>query len=46
MELLQYFSFSRSVDIVDVGCNLLGIGTAVGAYMLARKKMKIKEQAN
>jgi VanZ family protein len=38
LELLQYFSYNRSVDIVDVGCNFLGIALAVGVYLLATKK--------
>jgi hypothetical protein len=39
LELLQYFSYNRSVDIVDVGCNLLGISLAVGVYLLYASKV-------
>jgi VanZ family protein len=38
LELLQYFSYNRSMDIVDVGCNFLGIALAVSVYLLATKK--------
>lgn len=32
LELLQYFSNNRSVDIVDIASNLLGIVCAVAMY--------------
>ncbi|MDD3320468.1 MAG: VanZ family protein [Paludibacter sp.] len=34
LELLQYFSYNRSVDIVDIGCNFVGIFLAVGVFSL------------
>lgn len=39
LELLQYFSHNRSVDPVDIGCNLLGISLAVGVYYLLMGKL-------
>ena len=36
LELLQYVSYNRSVDIVDIGWNLTGIVLAVGAFRLVR----------
>ena len=36
LELLQYVSYNRSVDIMDIGCNFIGIVLAVGAFRIVR----------
>ena len=38
LELLQNFSFHRSVSMLDILSNLLGIGLAVGAFWRRRGK--------
>ena len=43
LELLQYFSYNRSVDIVDVGCNFVGIIGALGLYLFI-ERFKIKNE--
>ena len=40
LELLQYFSYNRTMDIVDVASNLLGVILAVGIYKLTIKTTK------
>ena len=37
LELLQYFSYNRSVTLMDIGDNLLGILAAVVGYEIVRR---------
>lgn len=38
LEFLQYFSYNRSVDIVDIASNFVGILLAMGAYRIIADK--------
>ena len=40
LELLQIFSYNRSVSLLDIASNLLGIGLAVGMFIRLSKTVK------
>lgn len=40
LELLQYYSFNRSVDYFDIICNFCGILLATGIFQLFSKNKK------
>lgn len=42
LEILQYYSHGRSVSVMDIGSNFLGITLATGLFLVLRNRSQVK----